>query len=164
MKRYIKTSTVAISEDELAIEEFGSNNPSVGCSYIVPDGTFVNIYPKLDIHEDLCDQVENELGIELEYKDEEYFIREFGWVRLRSDPNMMIVELPSNNPTNSQWYSLEDWLYFCEQRYGRPVKLDISILDDARNVNVQYQFMQEYFTEDILKLMKRYYSSGKLYS
>lgn len=166
MKRYIK-STFDNNEniESIIIDEFGSKNPGTGCSFIAPDGTFVNIYPRLDIHEDLCDWIENAVGIELEYKDEEYFVREFSWIRLRTDPTMFIIELPKEKPTNQQWYSLEDWLYFAEEKYfGKVVSLYLNICDNMANTNVEYRFGKDLFTEDVMKLLKRYYSSGKLYA
>ena len=166
MKRYIRSDfDNSVNIEGIIIDDFGSRNPGTGCSFIAPDGTFVNIYPKLNIHEDLCDWIEDAVGVELEYKDEEYFIREFGWIRLRTDPHMCIIELPKEQPTRQQWYSLEDWLAYVEDKYsGRVVEIDLSVCDDMRNTNVQYNLGKDYFAEDILRLLKRYYTSGKLYA
>lgn len=163
MKRYIKSSTAYTQYEAIAIENFGRSNPGTGNSYISPDGTFINLYPKLDTHEDLCWWLEDNFDCKLEYEDEEYFIREFGWVRLRTDPHMMIIELPSSSPTRNQWYSLEDWLQFCEGKYPRGTTLYLNVCD-GRDTDVEYKFGTEYFTEDIIKICKRYYSSGKLYA
>ncbi len=149
--------------EAIAIEEFGSSNPSVGCSFISPDGTFINIYPKLRTHEDLCEYLIEDHDCDIEYQDEEYFIREFQWIRLRSDPDMMIIELPEEMPFNRQWDSLQEWLEFCENRYKRGTILYLNVCDGA-DVDVPYEFGTEYFSEDILKICKRYYGSGKLYA
>ena len=78
---------------------------------------------------------------------------------------MFIVELPKEKPTNQQWYSLEDWLYFAEERYsGKVVSLYLNVCDSMANTNVEYEFGRDFFAEDALKLLKRYYSSGKLYA
>lgn len=148
--------------EALAIHAFGAPAPGTGCTFISPDGTFVNIYPKLDTHEDLCDWVEDQLGIELEYKDEEFFVREFNWVRLRSDPNMSIIMLPKDSLFRNQWYSLEDWLTYLEGKYSNGCKLYLETCDGT-DTDVEYNFGTEYFAEDIIKICKRYYSSGKLY-
>lgn len=164
MKRYIKSSVDSSNIDDAIKKAFGSDSPSTGCSFIARDGKFINIYPKLDVHEDLCYWVTDNLGVEIKYPDEEYFINAFGYIRLRSDPNMMIIELPEFAPSNSQWYSLQDWLDYCQEKYRRRVTLDISVYGSFTEVNVQYDFGTEYFSEDIIKVLKRYYSSGKLYA
>ena len=158
---FIQAST-AISTDVLSaiVEEFGSANPGYGCSFIDANGRFINIYPKLDTHEDLCEYVQDTYDIELPYQDEAYFIKEYGWVRLRSDPNMCIIELPPkiNNP---QWYALEDWLEFVEDRCPNGCEIHVGSLYGSYN---SYALGTEYFAEDIIKVCKRYYSSGNLFA
>lgn len=161
MKRYIKNSEQIDNKEQLSRELFGSSTPGYGCSYICKDGLFINIYPKLDTHEDLCWYLEDHYDEFFEYADEEYFIREFGWVRLRTDPNMVIIELPSSM-TNAQWYSLEDWLQFIEQRYPNGATLYLNAVD-ANDADNEYNLGKDYFAEDIIKICKRYYSSGRLY-
>ena len=161
MNRTVTAATAADGE-ALAIKAFGSTAPGPGCTFISPDGTFVNIYPKLDTHEDLCDWVEDHLGISLEYKDEEYFVREFNWIRLRSDPNMSIIMLPKDSLFRNQWYSLEDWLTYLEERYSNGCRLYLETCD-GKDTDVEHNFGTEYFAEDIIKICRRYYSSGKLY-
>lgn len=141
-------------------QEFGRNNPGYGCSFISPDGTFINIYPKLDTHEDLCEYIQDNYDVTLPYQDEAYFIKEFDWVRLRTDPNMCIIELP-DKMTLSQWYALEDWLEFAETRYCNGCTISVGSLHGTFQ---DYAFGTEYFPEDIIKLCKRYYSSGNLYA
>ena len=151
--------------EDFVVDKFGSRNPGTGCSFIACDGTFVNIYPKLDVHEDLCEWVEDQLDIELKYRDEEYFIRESGWIRLRSDPNMSIIELPNSKPTSEQWYSLEDWLAYLEDKYiGRGCTLYLSVCDFRGDVDVPFQFGTQYFGDDIMKVLKKFYSTGRLYA
>lgn len=164
MKRIIRATTISDKSLDAIYKQFGRNNPDTGCSYITQDGTFINIYPKLDVHEDLCWWVEDELGEKLDYEDEEYFIRECGWVRCRKDPHMTYIELPATIPTSKQWYAIEEWLMYCEDRFSQPFTIDISVVDDISAVNTPYEIGKELFSEDILKIMKRYYSSGKLYS
>ena len=161
MKRYIHCTDLPEDGEALAIQTFGKDSPSTGCSFISPDGLFINIYPKLPIHEDLCDWVEDQLDIELPYKDEEYFVREFQWIRLRNDPTMMVVELPEEEPFRNQWYSLQDWLEFCEEQHPHGVSLYLNILD-TNIYSVEVNFNTEYFAEDIVKMLKGYYSSGRL--
>lgn len=164
MKRLIRSATAVTSDIiDAILAEFGKNHPSDGCSFITKDGTFINIYPKIDTHEDLCWWIKDEFNIDLEYYDEEYFIREFGWVRLRVDPTMIIIELSSNRPTNAQWAALEEWLEYVEGS-GQKRRLYLNVCDDYKDTDVEYAFGSEYFTEDIIKILKRYYTSGKLYA
>ena len=144
------------------LDEFGSPNPGTGCTFIADDGTFVNIYPQIDTHEDLCNWVEDNFDVEFEYKDEEYFVEGYGWIRLRKDPSMGIIELPNERPNNQQWYSLEDWLDFVEESLnGRELPMYINIL--GTNIySVEVQFGKQMFAEDLLNMLKRYYTSGKL--
>lgn len=164
MKRVIKATTISDKSLDAIYTQFGSTRPETGCSYIAKDGTFINIYPKLDVHEDLCWWVEDELNEQLDYEDEEYFIRECGWIRTRKDPHMAYIELPSTRPTAGQWVSIQDWLEYCEESFAHPFTLDISVIDDISAVNTPYEIGDGIFSEDILKILKRYYSSGKLYS
>lgn len=117
MKRYI-ISSIETGLDKIR-NSFGSSNPGVGCTFIDRDGTYINMYPKIDVHEDLCEWADENTDIHPEYYDEEYFVREFGWVRLRIDTKYWIVEVPprSKRLTTAQKYALEDWLSFCLYRY-----------------------------------------------
>ena len=164
MKRWVHSSSTATSDILEEIQSsFGSDSPGTGCSFIDVDGTYINIYPKLDVHEDLCEWANDNLDAGISNPDEEYFVRNYGWIRLRSDPSLMIIEMPSSKPTSQQWYSLEDWLLFCEEKYGMSrTKLSINICDDVRNTDVPIAFGSEYFAEDVVKLLKRYYSSGAM--
>lgn len=145
--------------DEI-VSDFGSSHPGYGCSFIDANGEFINIYPKLDTHEDLCEYVEDKYNIELPYQDEALFIREFDWVRLRTDPNMCIIELPPVMHKD-QWYALEEWLEFADARYTNGCKMNVGALFGEYN---DYAFGTEYFPKDIIKICKRYYSSGNLYA
>lgn len=163
MKRYIKSSLNLEEGVDLVVRTFGSLTPNPGNIYLSPDGVFINLYPRIDTHEDLCWWLEDN-GYSLEYKDEEYFVREFQWIRLRSDPSMLIIELPNESPSSKQWYALEDWLLYCEDRYsGTGVKLYIGVCD-SNSSDIECNFFVDYFAEDIIKICKRYYSSGKLYA
>ena len=163
MKRYIRSDEdVAAEGEQLAIDTFGSDRLGPGCTYISPNGTFVNIYPKLKTHEDLCEWVEDKLNTSLPYRDEEYFVREFQWIRLRLDPRMTIIELPSEIPFKNQWYSLQDWLEFVEEQHPEGIQLYLNVCDRS-DPSDPYLLGKGYFAEDIINICKRYYNSGKLY-
>lgn len=50
--------------EQIAINDFGSSNPGPGCTFIASDGTFINIYPKIDDHEDLLNYLTDNYGVE----------------------------------------------------------------------------------------------------
>ena len=164
MKRYIK-SNQEIDIEEYVRQSFQGSGPGPGCTFIDDEGNYINIYPKLDVHEDLCEWVEDQLNIKLPYRDEEFFVREFNWIRLRSDPHMSIIELPSSKPNNSQWWALNDWLEYLEDRYsGQKVTLYVQVCDNSTDTDVPFNFGSEYFSDDMMKLLKSYYSTGRLYA
>ena len=166
MKRYIRTATQIDGIEDMIIDTFGSSNPGVGCTFIAQDGTYVNIYPKLDTHEDLCYWVEDQFDDEvIDAPDEAYFIREYNWIRLRTPPELMIIELPSTRPSSKQWWALEDWLMFCEEKYPGGHELNLMINKSDYNIPLQEQidfFGSEVFSEDIISLLKKYYTTGRL--
>lgn len=147
------------------VDQFGRNEPSDGCSFIDQNGKFINIYPEIDTHEDLCYWIEDNFGVEVEDPDEEYFIRNYGWIRLRSDPTMSIIEMPKTKPTSEQWYSLSDWLECLESEcYNNPTTLYILVCDHTGDVDVPYKFGSKYFADDMIKVLKKFYSTGRLYA
>lgn len=161
MKRYIKCNedySAMIIPD--IIDEFGRDEPGTGPSFIADDGTYINIYPRIDVHEDLCEYIEDNFDIKLEYRDEEYFIREYGWIRLRIDPMSMIIEMPTENPTTLQWYSLSDWLECMYDEIRTQRSLYINILDTSKYLDTI--FGTDVTPSDIMKALKRYYTSGEL--
>ena len=163
MKRYIRSTTDQQDVDDIVIQAFGSSNPGVGCSFISSDGQYVNIYPKLDTHEDLCYWIEEVTDGKVDKPDEEYFIRNYNWIRLRTPPELMIVEMPKTSPNSKQWWALEDWLMYCEERYPVGHELNLIIYQDTYPIQEQIDFFgREIFTEDIISLLKKYYSTGRL--
>jgi hypothetical protein len=85
----------------------------------------------------------------------EWFVETFGYVRCRNSLSQCFIELPIKEITRHQLYSLEEWL---ETKVSTPT-LDI----EAPNGEWKNYDLDEYFPEDIIKLIKRYYASGRLY-
>lgn len=163
MKRYIRSSREINDIEQLVLDAFKSENPGTGCSFIASNGSYVNIYPKLDTHEDLCYWVEDQLNGSVDAPDEEYFIRNFDWIRLRTPPELMIIEMPKDKPDSKQWWALEDWLLYCEEQYPGGHELNLIIYQDTYPIQEQIDFFGlEVFTEDIINLLKRYYVTHRL--
>lgn len=153
--------------EQIAINDFGSSNPGPGCTFIASDGTFINIYPKIDDHEDLIDYLTDNYGFEFDKHDADWFVNNLGWIRLRSDPYHIAIILDGNRPSNIQFYSLEEWLEYCEERYqdsSNRITAYVDICDNGEYAQHTYDFMRNDFAEDIVKACKRYYTCGKLYA
>lgn len=137
------------------ISEFGRDYPGEGCICIAPDGTFINLYPKLPDHEDLCTWL-TEQGFDEVTPEAEWLVETLDYVRCRNNPaSLCYVELPLKTITRSQIYSLEEWL---EDKVSHD-HISIELPD-----GIWKRFsLKEYFPEDIIKKIKRYYASGTLY-
>lgn len=141
--------------NEAIITEFGASYPGEGCICIAPDGTFINVYPKLADHEDLCTWL-IEQGFDGVVSEAEWLVDTLDYVRCRNNPaSLCYIELPLKTITRSQLYSLEEWL---EDKVSHD-HISIELPD-----GIWKRFsLEEYFPEDIIKKIKRYYASGKLY-
>ena len=139
--------------DKIIQQNWAFGTPGEGCIFIAPNGKFINIYPMLDDHEDLCYWLE-ENGFEDNPKDAEWFVDTFGYIRCRNSLHLCFVDLPKNI-TNKQLYSLEEWF---------DTKVKSSSIQIAVPEGKWKKFnLDNYFPEDIIKIIRRYYSSGTLY-
>ena len=140
--------------DKYILNSWGSDKPGEGCIFIHPNGKFINIYPKLEDHEDLCYWLE-EQGFDETTGDAEWFVDTFNYVRCRNSLHLCFIELPIKNITRDQLYSLQEWF---ETKVASDY-IDVELPDGQWK---KYN-LDEYFPEDIIKLIKRYYASGTLY-
>ena len=141
--------------DEIIQSRWAFDIPGEGCIFIAPNGKFINIYPKLDDHEDLCYWLEELDDYNFNTpEDAEWFVIEFGYVRCRNSMHLCFIELPQKM-TREQYYSLEQWL---EEKVSSD-KIDI----EAWSGEWKTYHLDNYFPEDIIKIIKRSYASGKLY-
>lgn len=138
--------------DNIILNHWGQNNPGEGCVFIHPSGKFINIYPTLDDHEDLCYWLEENYNIATP-GDAEWFVQEFDYVRCRSSIGLTFIELPEKI-TSKQLYSLQTWM---EEKVSSD-KLEIETERGWKTYN-----LDDYFPEDLIKIIRRYYASGRLY-
>ena len=140
--------------DRMIKDEFAQPIPGEGCVYNAPDGSFINIYPKLDDHEDLCYWLEEQGVSELDIEeDAEWFTDTFNYVRCRNSRHLCFVALPSII-TDLQLRSLLEWL---------EAKVSSSSLQVIADASWKIYDLDEYMPDDIIRIIKRYYASGKLY-
>lgn len=143
------------SKEQLIKDNFESKNPGQGCIYITKEGTFINLYPEIDSHEDLCYWLEDEFDFELPYEDEEWAIRQFGWVRCRETPiDVNVIELPKEI-TQEQIVAIDNWL----NNIVSYRELEIGVVD---NNQIQRYNLDEYSPSDIINRIKAFYSTGYL--
>lgn len=140
--------------DRFIQNSFGQETPGNGCIFIAPNGKFINIYPKLVDHEDLAEWL-NENGYDSVPVEAEWFVDTLGYTRCRNSRSQCYIELPIVAITRHQLYSLEEWLV------NKVVTNQIEI--EAPNGQWHKYDLKEYFPEDIIKVIKRFYSSGTLY-
>jgi hypothetical protein len=76
------------------------------------------------------------------------------------DSDCCYINLPENRPTNAQFRSLEQWLN--ERVFTDPDIKQIELDSQFTGVLKWYQLI-DYTANDLIKLIKRYYLSGRLY-
>lgn len=133
----------------------------LGASYLLPSGEF--IYTKDYGHKEIDDYLV-EIG---EYKEEEieteegnFVLSKENCVRLNAGIGFCFIGLPDRNLSLEQYESLEKWLELLEEKgYGR-----IDIFEQLKqNPQAKRYNLKEETPEEIIKKIKRYYASGKLY-
>lgn len=152
MKFKLRESWSIIDIDKVIKDTFAQDYPGEGCIYIAGDGSFINIYPKLDDHEDLAYWLE-EKGYDDIIEDAEWFTDTFNYIRCRNSRHLCFVALPKAI-TDLQIRSLEEWL---------ESKVTSDTLQVIAGNDYKIYDLDDYFPEDIIKIIKRYYASGKLY-
>ena len=145
-----------------------SNGKVVGAKDITYDDVHTNIIMTIlggvagDAYYDLNNQGEA-VAIALEY-----LMDERGWIRTNTGSNStgygddrFYIVLPKKRPTNAQFDSLEEFL-----QHGNDKGVDEVIVfietSAVKPVSKVYSYA-DYFVEDIIKNIKRYYASGVLY-
>ena len=137
-----------------------SRKPMLGSAYLTRQGEFINLGESVDSsHGDIISYLENE-DITM-FEDSWEFSEAFGYIRLNSglnDDNAAYVEFLDNTPTEEQYEQLENWMYFIMNRKVRHIEVNV----DSGNQQHVYYFVND-LPEEIIKKIKRYYSSGNLY-
>jgi hypothetical protein len=157
-------------------DQIDTNSPM----FILPNGTIVSVkevgenlgYNTSWVHGDLMyiilDTLANNLGLyyptEMEDAENnllEHLTNELGWARINCGTtwteDRFYCVLP-DKMTTSQFRSLEKWIEWGYDNH----KGDDEVLICFEHTTRAYEF-KDNFPEDIIKKIKRYYSSGKLY-
>lgn len=161
-------------------DEFGSKTPDEGSSYITPDGTFLNMP---DTHHDVLPvlaragiiSIENASTLDLDdfeddsicgYDFEKFFTKsDINYIRCNDgtfDSTCCYINLPEAKPTNAQFRSLEQWLNERVVINPRLQRIELGSQFTSQFTNKWY-YLADYTSANLIKLIKRYYASGRLY-
>lgn len=187
INKYIQHYILSLSSDELVKESELKETTTFthGPMFILPNGKLIDPsdyaeYEGFERDESMhsivglyiLDSVFSNLGFDRDYNLEigEYFLsdltQKYGWIRVNSgsasvDHRCYIV-IPTKEgikPTASQYDTLEDWIYYIQDTVKQE---KVMIITDGGNQTKTYSF-REYIPEDIIRNIKRYYTSGNLY-
>jgi hypothetical protein len=135
------------------LKRWGKDYPGEGCIFITPEGIYLNLYPLLMNHDRLCDWVDQN-GYGPTTGKASWFINTLNYIRCRNTASICYIDLHTEVKP-AQIRALQTWL---------ETKVKAASLDIGTPTNEYKSYnLQEYFPEDIIKIIKRYYSSGKLY-
>lgn len=138
--------------------------PPTGATFLMPNGLFIDLGAShMTVHQEFDEQVYNDLVEDGDYVGEfgytDLFLPRLGFIRCNDGTTMgsLLVHLPSQKPTREQYKALEGWL-------------DASLSMDMYNyiIIATDKFTKrydtgDYMTDELIALIKRYYSSGRLY-
>jgi hypothetical protein len=141
--------------NKILIKKWGSDFPGDGCIFITPEGKYLNIWPTLRDHEFLGAWIA-EQGYGLNIEEPMWFVHKLGYIRCRSTSTLCYIDLPEKTKS-SQLGALQYWL---EQKVeNNCARIDIGVPSgDCKTYK-----LKEYFAEDLIDIIKRFYSSGILY-
>ena len=144
------------------------NHPVSGPSFLLPNGDFIDLsssYNSEASFEDFPAHAEVEDFLQFsglsdvlgDIVDGSPSIQGLGAIRLNDLEDNNYIELPESNLTLAQYDSLEGWL----DENSR--KRDTVVVSDLGFNNYKEYDYSDYLPEDIIKKIKRYYSSSHLY-
>lgn len=133
------------------IEKYKVDSFSVNSSmYILPDGTLLDLGTSGNGHSDLAKFLADE-EIEKNYKEGKAssFLYSLGWIRVNN--RYKFITIPEIKLTEAQYVRLLELFDIFKKDY------QVTTLDG------QYQVYMDRTSDEVVKLIRRYYLSGKLY-
>jgi len=166
IKKYERKLTEGVSDTYDSLLDYISTTDEIptGPAYILPNGKFISILENNnDIHANLF--YDFLLDNDLKY-DCDYYMRviehDYNWLRvndgLSEEEERCYVSLNDSKLSSAQYDSLLRWLDYVSKHQAY---VQVFINND-KNSYVKYD-LHEYIPDDIIKRIKRYYSSGELY-
>ena len=143
------------------------NYPVSGPSFLLPNGDFIDLsssynsetsFEDFPVHVEVEDFLQS-VDLSNSFKDSSGSptIQELGAIRLNDLEYNNYIELSNVKPTSRQYEQLENWL---EENSEEHSSVEVAIYHYGTYVHYDYE---EVFPEEIIKRIKRYYSSGHLY-
>lgn len=159
----------------LIIDKFGtSDEPSNEAMYILQNGRFLyttstdedvlendDTYYAVDDHENVNDfLIKNNLINYDEYKNKLYLVT-LGSIRFNLTPDISYIQLNKDvKPTAQQYDSLLKVFDYCYYHNYKYISIVIGSIDDNDLVNQYLIKLSLYTADDLIKKIKRFYSSG----
>lgn len=144
--------------------------PFVGPAFLLPDGSFLDVAASLD-----WDGDDPNHNIVEEWLDEEGLsdgvtsvdgaptIQALGAIRMDNSQYDYMELFRNAKPNYIQYEQLEKWLEFnFDRKANDDIQITISDIKGGHFEIAEYSY-KDYLPEDIIKKIKRYYSSGTLY-
>lgn len=136
---------------EKIIEKYKVNSFSINSSmYILPDGTLLDLGTSGNGHSDLAKFLADE-EIEKNYEEGKAsnFLYSLGWIRVNN--RYKFITIPKVKLTEAQYVRLLELFDIFKKDY------QVTTLDG------QYQIYLDRTSDEVVKLIRRYYLSGRLY-
>lgn len=140
-------------EDVLSeiIEKYKTTQFHINASmYILPDGTLLDLGDSGFGHSNLSSYL-NDCGIEIDYKEchPSKFLQSLGWIRVNN--RYQFITLSNKRPTSNQYEQLIKLFDMYKTDY------------QVTTADGQHKVYNNRTSEEVIKLIKRYYTSGTLY-
>lgn len=146
--------------------------PVHGPSYITPDGEFINI---AEIFDDMGEEFPEDFPchgalqsimvkdgvaeVSGRFDDGSPALRDAGYIRVNDiEEENNFIELSPKRPTTKQYIALESWL---DNNYNNTRYRKVAICTPKFGDCHEYSY-RDYITDDIIKRIKRYYTTGNL--
>ena len=180
VEKIIKKSTISESGGSIGFDnyfedrfgEYLTSSVPYGPTYITPDGSFLDIgllaedmgddfpedFPCHGAIQDIMmvDGMADKPG---QYDDGSPTLRDNGYIRLNNvEEENNFIELSPKRPTAKQYIALESWL---DNNCNNTRYMKVAICTPKFGDCHEYSY-RDYITDDIIKRIKRYYTTGNL--
>lgn len=140
-----------------------------GPAYIMPDGRFLDVSSSMHLIDPTGTMIPSHPAIDQWLFDEglldpngnfsRVLCESDNAIRVNDGTNLfkeLVVGLPPLRPSEAQLEALEDWLYHVYSKGG------VTVGNAGMNGEVKHYDFSQILPEDIVKRIKRFYSSGRL--
>lgn len=164
--KHINKDNLDESKQDLLDTLYSSKEPSYGSCYLLDDGTFLFPSEKdnksaLAFHGDEEDIIDTKFGIFKGYDLKHELYHDYNAIVLNSRKQecRMNFSMVDSKPTEAQYNAILNWLDFIQEEGNDRVEFE-----DYRNgtAKIFNYYLSKSISDDILKSIKRYFSTGVL--